>query len=280
MSTFAASLAGASSTAYATPSGYLFVIRCVPDIFTGERINVGVCGIAGNGQRRVKVVTEPTRLQCLYGDSAMNVLYLAEAAQEAAIAGAASPSPQILFDEPVPYYNATLEEIVDTSFADQVTVALPHRATSARATLTDEDVQKMVSNLIKERLKLAADFLANTPQVIINTERGPRAVHIPLQPANGVGTIRSAFYAPQTLRTHLMDSVLDLDCAARYRKKRMLGLFILRPPNLPETANRALDGVIDSVAFRSPPSLHLEVSSEADELAELVTAWGEEAEAA
>lgn len=267
-----------SAGGYSTAAGMLFVMRCVPDIFTGERLNIGVCGVDSQGRRKVKVVTEPGRLQCIYGEGASNVLMLAQAALEAAKAGVPSPSPQVVFDVPTPYYNSTLDDVVESSFADQVTVALPHREVNQADKFSDEAVQKEVADLIKSKYKFDfGDLLANTPQVIVNTDRGARTMTIPLQPRYGVGTVRSGYFAPTTLKTHLMDSVLDLDCAARYRQKRTLGLFILRPRRATDKAKHALDAVIDSVAFRSPPNLILEQADRVEELAEMVADWGRKA---
>jgi hypothetical protein len=262
---------------YVEPAGMIFVIRCTPDIFTGERINVGVCAIDAQGKRKGKVVTEPMRLQCLYGDQAINVLLLAQAALEAAEIGAPSPSPQITFDDPSPYFNSTLVQAVENTFADQVTVALPHRDNPLREEMPDEVAQAKVANAVKDRIGLDFELLANTPQVVINTERGPRTMTIPLQPRNGVGTIRSAFYNPNTLRTHLLDSVLDLECAARFRQKRALGLFILRPGKASRKDQGAIDSVIDNVAYRCPKNLYLGVSDDERALAEEITEWGVEA---
>lgn len=262
------------SSGYAQQAGMVFVMRCVPDPFTQEQFNIGVCGVDQNGRRVVKVVTEPGRLQCLYGESAVNVVLLAQAAAQAAQAGAPSPSPQVVFDEPTPFYNASLEDLVNSTFVDQVTVALPQRASAGGNPLDDEEATRMVTDAIKNQRAFDMDLLANTPQVLIQTERGMRTLRVPLQPPNGVGTIRSAFYSPQTLRMHLMDSVLDMECAARYRKKGHMGLFILRPAKATRDLNKQLDAVIDGVAFRAPRAMLLEVGYNAEELATAVSEWG------
>lgn len=259
-------------------AGHIFVIRCEPDPFTGERINVGVCVVDAAGNRLVKVIQEPGRLECLYGDSGGAVVVsMAQAAAACAGAGKGSPSSQILFDPPTPFFNSDPKAMLESTFADQVTVALPKKTSNARKTVDDEAALKLVSDHIKNMKGLQADVLANTPQVLVNTDRGPRAVTVPLQPPQGVGTIRSADYSPQSLKTHLMDSLLDLECAARYRKKKHLGIFILRPSNEPEKTAKITDEIIDSVAFRAPRDLYLEVQFDSKALAECVTEWAERA---
>lgn len=261
--------------AYSEPAGMIFVIRCTPDIFTGERINIGVCAIDPAGKRKAKIITEPARLQCLYGDHAIDVLMLAQAAMEAAEKGAPSPSEQILFDDPTPFFNSTLEQALENTFADQVTVALPHRQQVKREELSDEAAVAKLSDAVKVKIQLNFELLASQPQVIVNTERGPRTMQIPLQPREGVGAIRSAYFSAHTLRTHLMDSVLDLECAARYRQKRALGLFILRRRGGGKKEQHAIDDVIDNILYRCPQSLHLGQSDDVNALAEEIADWGQ-----
>ena len=256
------------------PAGRVFVIQCEPDPFTGERINVGACVIDSHGRRLVKTITEPGRLDCLYGETGSAVvLSLAQVAGACAMQGLPSPSSQIIFGESVPFYNSEASAMVEATFADQVTVATPRRAETDRQNLDDASALQSVVDSIKKSLGLDAGFLASTPQVIIKTSRGPRPVMIPLQPVDGAGVIRSAYYTPATLKSHLMDSVLDLDCVSRYRNKKRLGLFILRPAEATDKEAAATDAVIESVAFRSPSGLHLDVASEIDELARAVTQW-------
>ena len=117
--------AASKSTGARAAAGQVFVIRCEPDPFTGERINVGVCVITASGQRLVRCVEEPGRLECLYGPGATSVLSLAKIAGACAARGLPSPSPQITVDDPLPYYHATAEEILRITFQEQVTVARP-----------------------------------------------------------------------------------------------------------------------------------------------------------
>ena len=255
-------------------AGQIFVIQCEPDPFTGERINVGVCAIDPSGRRFVKTLTEAGRLECLYGESGSAVvLSLAQVAGACAIKGLASPSSQILFSEPVPFYNSDVTAMLESTFADQITVAIPRRVDAGKQNIDDATALKSVIDRIKKVLNLDAGFVANTPQVIIDTNRGPRPVMIPLQPIGGAGVIRSAYYSPATLKSHLMDSVLDLDCVSRYRGKKRLGLFILRPSDASQKDSAAIDAVIDSVAFRAPGGLHLGVATDIDGLAQEVTEW-------
>jgi hypothetical protein len=254
--------------------GSVFIIRCIPDPFTQERLNVGVCVVGADGRRHVKTITEPGRLQCLYGEAASLIVSMADVAAACALSALPSPSEQILFDEPLPFYNANADDMLAATFHDQVTVALPQREDKKRPHIDDETALKSVIDAIKLKDKqLLSGIIANTPHVIVATEKGSRALHIPFQPLKGVGIVRSADYSAHILKTHLLESVLNLECAARVRTKQQMGLFILRPNHAPENQARATDNVIDDIHWKAPSDLCLEVSDNNEKLAECLMNW-------
>lgn len=258
-------------------AGRVFVIRCVPDVFTGEVVNVGVCAIDGaSGKRFAKVITEPGRLTCFYGESAANIVALAMAAGEAAQSAVPPPSEQIIFDEPVPYYNTTAHEVLGSTFAMQVTCALAQRQKAgSQEHITDDMALETAIDCIKKERDLQAEFIANTPMVMLNTDKGPRPVFIPLQPVHAVGTIRSADYGADSLRLHLMESILDMEAAQRWRNKDAAGLFILRPPGKDKKHLDAVDKVIDAVAWRCSKSMQIEVEPTAAALGKQISKWAD-----
>lgn len=256
----------------AVAAGQVFVIRCEPDPFTGERINVGVCVQEASGKRLVRCIEEPGRLECLYGAGAAAVLNLAKFAAACAAEGLPPPSPQIIFDTPLPYYHAKAEEILRLTFQEQVTVALPQRAGTARNQIDDSAALSLVLGEVRKLVPMWGEVIANTPVTLINTPQGPRPVTVPLQPRNGVGTVRSGDYTPTSLKAHLMDSVLDLQCAALYRQRGHQALFLLRPPQEPPKLASQRDDAIDNVMYRAN-ALRLFQSHSSEELAADIAAW-------
>ena len=107
-----------------SPSGRALVIRAVPDLFTGEVVNVGACVVLPNGRRYAKVIDAPGRLECLYGDAAHEIVLLAKQARHCAVNNLPSPALNIIFDQSEPYYNLSPEQAVDSFFTEWVTVAL------------------------------------------------------------------------------------------------------------------------------------------------------------
>lgn len=254
----------------------VFVIRCVPDIFTGEILNVGVCAVDNTGKRKAKVITEAGRLHCLYGNASDNVVLLAQAALHAAEGGHPSPSAQIVFDTPTPYYNSTLSDILDNTFDDQVTVALPHKPTNNPSQISDEVAVQKILDIIKHKHPLDTAFIANTPRLLLDTDQGPRPMYIPLQPSRGVGTIRSATYSADSLKVHLLDSVLDMQAAQVYRKKESAALFILSPKSNNKKKDDEVDRTIDAIAWRCSRGTRIVVEPTAEELAVQVESWAAE----
>ncbi|CUA96986.1 hypothetical protein [Thiomonas bhubaneswarensis] len=255
-------------------TGQWFVIRCTPDPYTSERFNIGVAGMDANGVRHAKVMEDPGRLKCLYGESAANIIALAHVAKRCALAGEGSPSTQIEFADPSPFYNSNLPEFLNAAFEQQVTAAIPIKEADARTRIDDDGALRLVSDCIRKTLQLAAEeILTDTPFLSFDTPRGKRSVYAPFVTRDAVGTLKSTDYGAETVRTHLMDAVLDMEFAARFGKKQRQGLFILRPPMPKEKEAQQIDRALDTVLFRAHPILHVEMESTVDALAERVIEW-------
>lgn len=256
------------------PAGMVFVIRCEPDPFTGERINIGVCVQDASGRRYVRCIEEPGRLHCLYGTSATTIISMAKMAAACAGQGLPSPSSQIIFDTPQPYYNASAQETLAYTFQEQVTVALPQRQSTERMQVDDAAALSLIIGELSKRFTshLLGDVVANTPTTLLPTQWGLRPVTIHLQPSNGVGVIRSADYTPASLRSHLMDSVLDIQCAAKYRQLKRQAIFLLRPHQEPEKMLNQRDESIDNVMCRAD-NIELHQSHDSAALAENIINW-------
>jgi len=262
-------------------TGLAFNIRCTPDIFTGECLNIGVCIVGADGARTGRVITEPGRLACLYGEeSAGGIVQLAQIALCEALEGKASPSPNIVFDEPTPIYNLSPLEALDDLFASQVTIAIPQRqATPARlpATPTNRIIAKLYNLMRQTDSDNANQIIPCSPQTVVNTRKGTRAVQIALQPVHGGGIIQSAAYRPHTLRSHLLNALLDLEWAAEARDLKRLGFFIVRPGNWPDVRQLEVDRAIDDVVDRIPTRIRVEVESDLNRMTNHIFGWAQAA---
>lgn len=254
-------------------AGQWFIIRCMPDVYSGERFNVGVAGADANGIRHAKVIEEPGRLKCFYGESASNIVALAGVAKMCALNGEPSPSAQIEFTNPLPFYNAELLDFLNAAYAQEVTTALAVKEVPSRERIDDDGALRLVRDSIRMATPDAERILASVPYLSFQTPHGKRSVYAPFITRNGVGTLKSADYSPDTLRTHLMDAVLDMEFAARLGKKESQGLFILRPKLKTEKEAQQIDRALDAVLFRAHPSLHVDIESSVRTLTARVVDW-------
>lgn len=264
-----------------TQMGMSSNIRIVPDLFTGELLNIGIGIITADGRRVVRVIKEAGRLVCLYGEeNAKSIVMLAQLAASAFEAGQSSPSPNIIFDEPQPFFNMDAESALNQFFRDQVTVAIPQRIEQQKHTpVKTEALRAKVYALLKIKSPhLERDsVIPQSPLTTVQTARGTRTVRIPLQPANGAGGLESADYSPQSVKTHLMDTLLDLEFAAQARGLKKLGLFIARPSGLPSEKAKAIDNAIDYVVWRAPSNCRVSMETNVDRLVEEIIDWTEAA---
>lgn len=262
------------------PSGHAFVIRAIPDLFTGETVNVGVCVVLPDGSRLVKVIDAPGRLECFYGDAAHEVVQVAKHAEYCALKGLPPPGKNVMFDSIQAFYNVSPERALNGFFIDWVTAALSKSVSEPQhQPFTTEDARKAVLSLIKQmRSNMVLDTLvAETPNILINVADKPRLVSVPLQPAFGAGTVESADYGADTIRLHLLDRITDLAAVYDARKAQHLAMFILRPQRaVSEKQLRQIDNAIDKVLWKAPKHMRVEVESSVQRTAELVVEWGEE----
>lgn len=269
-----------SSASVMTPNGHAFVIRAIPDLFTGEVVNIGVCVASPEGKRLVRVIDKPGRLECFYGDAAQEVVLLAKHAEYCALNGLPSPGNNVIFDLPIPFYNVSPQQALNGFFVDLVTAAISKTATQEpKAQFTTEDARSAVTRLVKEmRANVALDSLvAETPNILINVSDRPRLVNVPLQPTFGAGTVESADYGAETIRFHLLDRITDLAAVYQAGKATQLAIFIVRPQHpMSEKQLLHIDNAIDKVLWKVPKNMRVEIESSVQRTAELVIEWGEE----
>ncbi len=265
------------------PSGQAFVIRAIPDLFTGEVINVGVCVVLPNGQRHAKVIDAPGRLECLYGDAAHEVVLLAKQAKYCAINNLPSPALNIIFDQSEPYYNLSAEQAVEGFFGDWVTVALtkPNAQTST-AQFTTEDARREVIDVIRRLRPISAisPLIPESSNWLVEINGKKRLVPVPLQPNFGAGTIESVDYGPETIRFHLLDRITDLAAVHSAGLAHHLAMFIVRPQRtVSEPKLRQIDNAIDKVLWKAPKNMRVQVESSIEKIADQAIEWAEQVSA-
>ncbi|MCX7175321.1 MAG: hypothetical protein NT159_15645 [Proteobacteria bacterium] len=261
------------------PAGYFSRIRVIPDLFSDEVLNVGIGIIGADGRRHVRVISTPGRLECLYGDAADNLVELAQLGARAFLDDVAQPSPNIALGEPRPFYNMDPETALATFFRDQVTVAIAQRQSAERPEpVKTEQLRAKVYQLLRTKGEFmnVDGLIPHSPLTIVQTEKGPRTVRIPLQSISGAAGLESADYSGPIIRVHLLDTLLDIEYAADARGFKKLGLFIARPVReMPEKKMAEIDNAIDHVVWRAPRHCRVEVERDLGLLTDKILDWAD-----
>lgn len=261
--------------------GRAFILQIEPDMTAFERVNVGVAVVKPNGQRLVKVLNDFGRLECLYGASLRDSCeLLIDLARESFLLARTSPSACVHFVDAQAFFNVAAEDYLEQLFTAVVPAAKPRRESRDNDGQRDSDQLRIeVANIIRlQAPHIANEVIANTPFTRVRTRNGVREVFIPLQPVGGAGALESVDFSGQTAKIKLMSALLDIETAAEANTLTKTGLFIGRPVRHRSQADTAaIDNVIDFVTSRAPSSCRVEVSDEAQALANAVIDWAEAA---
>lgn len=263
-------------------TGVWFRIAAQPDSFTKERFNIGVGIVDTNGRRYVKVITERGRLECAFGVSnAESILMMAEAAGRCFEAGTSMLFENIKLSKPIPLFDLAPTQALEQLFSDQVTLAAPKRAEPTRPPnwLNRTETREKIYEIIREKIPATRQtrLLPQSLKMRVDNGKGKRKlVDIPLQPDNGAGALESACYSLGTVKTHLMDSMLNLQAIANAHELKRVGMFVLRPSTgMSQRERQEMDNVIDDVLWRAPRSWSKDVEEDPTQLANRILEWAD-----
>ena len=250
----------------------------MPDLFTGEILNIGIAITDLQGNRTTRVIEWPGRLKCLYGEEQSNMLVsLASYAAQAYEEGAEPPAENILISEPKPFYNMSAKEALDAFFRDQMTVAVQTKEKGWRTKeMKTKKLRDDVYKIIRSRSNLI-DSRGLTEETIVRSATvREQKVSIPLLARDGAAGLESADYVPATVKVRLLGALVDLECAARYESNiKRLGLFIGRSGQETQSPKSSeIDYIIDSIRNRAPENCTIEVESNIEVLSDKIVEWG------
>lgn len=252
-----------------------------PDSFTGERINIGVGIVDREGRRYSKVITERGRLECVFGtNDADSILMLADTAKKCFEAGTTPLFENVFFGDPIPLLNRAPSDALGELFLDQVTFALPHRAETKKPKdwLDKEETRSKVYELIRQKIpsNKVELLIPEHQEIQVPIGGANRVVKVPLQPRNGAGALESACYSTATVKSHLMDSMLDIQTVATARHLKHVGMFVFRSTTgLSKISLHKMDNLIDDVLWRAPKNWKIEIESDPEVLTEKILDWSD-----
>lgn len=276
--------------------GKWFNIRVMPDLATGELLNIGVAFSSADHRLVFKMLDRFEAFSCLYHNrvTTETLRFLVQTV-ESSLPEQLSPgdlplipSPHIRFSDPKFISGHDPVEILDDLYQETVTLAHAGQEKTGEpeksASLNTASVRKQVFAAIA-RLDPLSNIVAEDPQwpLPIKEDGKLRVLDMPLRSVHRFGTVLSAFYQSEHIfKFHLWKAGLDLATAFRLYPGDHGGLFILQPsrsePGYTKKDRERIRNNIAELACRMPQDeFRLTTSDSDDTLAEQILDWAKAA---
>jgi hypothetical protein len=227
-----------------TPSGVGRVVRgswrnvrWIPNLSTGEVLNIGVVFVTSDGEPHVRMLNYFDRVKCLYNAKfARDAQFLMNVCQEALQAKVELPVSNVVLSDPKFASGPSVEDVLANLFATTVPLGLLRdtQIAAARVPVLAESTQTVRSFVLDELKRISGERASR----IISSERamqvhdGERVYHldIPLQTASALGTIvsaRTSKVGEAELTLHRADT--DLQIARQVYRRDALYMYVVRP---------------------------------------------------
>lgn len=248
----------------AATTGEWFPIRIMPDLATGELLNVGVVFVDQTGQRHFRLIENARPFRCLYGATGQeNYSFLLQVLREHLQRADAliSPSPHIILGKRAYAAGESCDEVVNRLFGAMVALRCDEATHDVyeKASVNTETARRNVFKAMKAKAPAQFERLVRNAPVRLEDNRGnPLILDLPLwndQPdmysGHGprFGTIVSAHYRDKVYRgSSLNGGSLGLLTAAMILGEQggRGSLLILRPADGTEGYDRKMLNLIEN----------------------------------
>lgn len=265
--------------------GKWFEIRLQPDLAADERLNIGVCFLDNRRKLHFKLLEETSAFSCLYGRQAKEQFDFMIRAVRHSLEQSSwkPPSPQITFGPPRFAAGFSIQEILDSLYADIVTLArVKRKMRNEFASKDNEEIRHIVFEAMRDIDTLLANTLISGGEIplSIETDEGPHEVFLPIRKDARFGTIVSAVYKKHDqIDSNLKGAALDLSVALKAYPQNQAGLFVLRASDgilrHGDAALLQIDNVIDMTEWRAKKlGIRLTVEDTPNRLAQDILEWG------
>lgn len=265
--------------------GEWFNIRFIPDLFSGERYNIGVCFIDNEEKRHIKMLDEKSRIGCLFDQVAsQNINFLISVVEESIEKSIdVIPSDQVIYSEKKYISGDSVEEILEYLFDETVPLGRKQdvRVHEQGEQISRETLRERMYDVIRGRVGILAERLIPQSRIIeLMIDGVTHGVDIPFQGKGLLGGVESAVYkSDMGVKLKLLDAAMDLETAATIHTNDKLGMFILRAGeggNLPSKSVSKIDNVIDDIAWRlKKRSVHVDVEEDINTLSDRAIDWAD-----
>lgn len=221
-------------------AGEWFRIQWMPDLSTGELLNIGVVFKETGGRVHVKMLNQFTRLTCLYdveiSESAAFVISVVESSLLAE--SNVSPSKNVIYSDSLFVQGSDSSKILNELFDTSVTLSRPvdikkEGSIDRIKTISTAELREVVFHQVRAEIGvLSANQIL--PQCSILTKKYGDNVYqldIPVQGKGMLGSVVSAAHKTvQHVELNLLRAFSDVETAVRvYEGRDKGGMFVLKP---------------------------------------------------
>ncbi|OQX34043.1 MAG: hypothetical protein B0D91_13170 [Oceanospirillales bacterium LUC14_002_19_P2] len=268
----------------ASVTGEWFCISWLPDLATGERLNIGV---AFQTEERLycKMLDYFERLKCLYGEGAIyHVQLISDVINEMVGRNQTDALfPQVMFERKGFAQGEAVTEILSGLYDDTVTLATRIRKKRERVfnSISNATLYTSLVDELKHRAGLDFNrFVPSSPTIAIDDDNGSRSLYVPFRTeSNCIGGLASAVYASSTtVELNLLKAARDVETAQRIRGGDNPSVFILKPgdelKHLPREQADQIEDKLDKFDwYMSQQGIYLGSHVEVGGLAEEIQHW-------
>jgi hypothetical protein len=265
-------------------TGNWFSIQWTPDLYSNERLNVGVGLIEPNGDLSVQLLDDYERVNCLFSNK--NVAFQLELA--CSISREMILKNEIFKKEITPQIHCEINGFAQGKSTDEIlnqlfltVVTLGKKVNKKRAPNFASRSRDTIYNNLRERLKvnLNLDYskcVPVNPFYQLQRDKYEHNLYLPFRNNSGVGTLVSAAYADtQRVKCNLNDGFWDLDIYSQKFLEQKNSIFLLLPDETLKDSHKILiDNELDKFTwFMRTHGIHVGAHVNSDMLADEISTW-------
>lgn len=242
----------------APSSGQWYRVQWIPDLMSGEVVNIGAVFVDRNGEVDILTAHEFPRLDCFLGDKAMFHAKLACDMAVNMVRNSKEPnewsSSHVRIVAAGFAQGQSSDDVLHHLVQDHVTLAKPKvkKKRNRRPTVKRSQVAgKVYSYLYNYFGKNTKEVIPNDPFVVGEDDGKEFKVYVPIRTSEGVATIASA-RSPvlDTSSLNIMRAQRDISIVKQMGVKRDHVMHLLMPSeDYSKSHIREIENEIDSVAF-------------------------------
>lgn len=265
-------------------SGNWFSIVWTPNLYTNEKLNIGVGLIDQNGELSIQVLDHYERINCLYDNKKIEFqLELAcKVSREIILKNGIDNrkvTPQITCEVNGFAQGKSVDEVLSQLFSSVVTLGKPRKKKSKPKFASKS--RDTIYNGLKERLKINlalnySQLVPEDPFVTINDSDYKRSLYLPYRNNKGVGTLVSAAYSDnQRVKCNLNDGFWDLDLYSQKHRNQKNSIFLLLPDDSLKESNKIIiENELDKFTWlMNSHGIHVGAHVETELLADEISEW-------